>query len=404
MPAAVPWNTILLGLFPVTCQQMPNPERRSTRRALKHQQTHAKGPLCARAGEGEHKVDQIVVGCRVKEPCCWVEARQPVPRAWHKLEELRRRVQEVEDLRREEEEERLAEVAQDASDAEGHASKVSERVANKHLRGVPVEGEQRKRGRHQREHQVGREEVPLLDRALLRLGQLHEIVQQEGESKDQRLPRLEPVHASENIDGVGAEAGEEHHVDLVGKPELEELGRPKGVPQGPRDHDGGSARVGDEEGQGGEKGERELDSPRDVEDVVREPEEEHEADRRQRRVVVHEPRVCDDLPLHVALHAAGCEGEEAARVVVVKLLEADDADKEDDSDREPEGLGDPLLARLRPFLVDVKPKESPGLHPLRQKRDETLRCDEAQGTDAGTDEERGSNSRAPLCSEVREGN
>ena len=53
------------------------------------------------------------------------------------MEELRHRVHEVGDLRQEEEQHRLAEVAQDADDCERHAGEVAIGVADKRLRWIP---------------------------------------------------------------------------------------------------------------------------------------------------------------------------------------------------------------------------------------------------------------------------
>jgi len=61
---------------------------------------------------------------------------QPVTRTWHKVEQLRRGVQEIQDLRQEEEQQRLAEVAQDSNHGESHAGKVAVGVPNKHLRWI----------------------------------------------------------------------------------------------------------------------------------------------------------------------------------------------------------------------------------------------------------------------------
>lgn len=62
-----------------------------------------------------------------------------MPGAGHKVEELRHRVQEVENLRNEEQEHGLAEVSNDGDDSKGHASKVREGVPNKGLCRISVE-------------------------------------------------------------------------------------------------------------------------------------------------------------------------------------------------------------------------------------------------------------------------
>lgn len=67
-----------------------------------------------------------------------VEVGQSVPRARHQLEELRDAVEEVEDLRNQEEHERLGEVAEDANGGEHHPREVAVRVAHEDARRVPV--------------------------------------------------------------------------------------------------------------------------------------------------------------------------------------------------------------------------------------------------------------------------
>lgn len=70
-----------------------------------------------------------------------VEVGQPVPRARHQLEELRDAVEEVEDLRDQEEHERLGEVTEDANGGEHHPREVAVRVADEDARRVPVVGQ-----------------------------------------------------------------------------------------------------------------------------------------------------------------------------------------------------------------------------------------------------------------------
>ena len=74
-----------------------------------------------------------------------------MPGAGHKTEELRYGVEKVEYLRHEEEQERLAEVPQDANHSKRHTSKVAKRVAHKHSRWIPTligeGGMEKRRGR-----------------------------------------------------------------------------------------------------------------------------------------------------------------------------------------------------------------------------------------------------------------
>ena len=63
---------------------------------------------------------------------------QSVPGTGYELEELRYRIQEIDDLRDEKEQHGLAEVAQDGNNSERHARKVAERVAHKNLCRISV--------------------------------------------------------------------------------------------------------------------------------------------------------------------------------------------------------------------------------------------------------------------------
>lgn len=60
-----------------------------------------------------------------------------MPWAWDDTEELRAREEEVEDLRDEEEEDRLAEMPEYAHDRESHSAEVAERVSNECTGGIP---------------------------------------------------------------------------------------------------------------------------------------------------------------------------------------------------------------------------------------------------------------------------
>ena len=83
------------------------------------------------------------------------------------------------------------------------------------------------------------------------------------------LNGLEAVQTGQDIDGVGGEHHEEQHVYVVERPQLQELG-PEDALQEAGDEHAGAPGVGREERQGGEGGQRQLDAPRDVQDVVRE--------------------------------------------------------------------------------------------------------------------------------------
>jgi hypothetical protein len=67
-----------------------------------------------------------------------IESRESMPRTRDEPKQLRDRVQKVEDLREEEEEEGFRKVAEDADDGKRHAGEVAERVADKGVRWVPT--------------------------------------------------------------------------------------------------------------------------------------------------------------------------------------------------------------------------------------------------------------------------
>lgn len=62
-----------------------------------------------------------------------VELGQAMAWTWHEVEQLRHRVEEVEHLRYEEEQRRLAEVAEDANHRECHPREVAECVSDEHF-------------------------------------------------------------------------------------------------------------------------------------------------------------------------------------------------------------------------------------------------------------------------------
>lgn len=75
---------------------------------------------------------------------------------WNHSKQLRYRVQEVEDLGDEEEQQCLAEMSQDTYHSECHASKIAEGVTHKHTRWVPSAHMWERKGRGERKW---REEV-----------------------------------------------------------------------------------------------------------------------------------------------------------------------------------------------------------------------------------------------------
>ena len=135
----------------------------------------------------QHEVHKIPVRCGIQQPALWLESRQSMPGTGHNLCQLRQRIHEVEDLHHssaieqpcseilhhlweiqegglqnsqecckqrndklcktvylgyEENEQGLAEVAQDACYCNSHSGKIGESVPHKHVRRVPVEEQQ----------------------------------------------------------------------------------------------------------------------------------------------------------------------------------------------------------------------------------------------------------------------
>lgn len=78
-------------------------------------------------------------------------------RAGNETEELRGGVDEIKDLRNEEQEQSLAEVSQDANDSEHHPREVAVRVPHEDPRGEPVVLPQREGDADEREEHVERE-------------------------------------------------------------------------------------------------------------------------------------------------------------------------------------------------------------------------------------------------------
>ena len=88
--------------------------------------------------DGEEEVEDGVVVRRDELALPVIVLGDAVARAGDEVEELREAVQEVEDLGDEEEEERLAEMAQYGYHSKTHSRKIGERVPHKHARRKPV--------------------------------------------------------------------------------------------------------------------------------------------------------------------------------------------------------------------------------------------------------------------------
>ena len=145
----MPHDTHTKRIFP------PCPEKSIDE--LHHKVAHHKAGRAAHDLKGEHQRAQISLGHRADDqqreidevevrrhgleaPGGRVEARQAVARAVHDADQLRQRVEKVEDLRNEEEQQRLGKVPENAADGKGDAGKVGKGVADKDARRKPEEG------------------------------------------------------------------------------------------------------------------------------------------------------------------------------------------------------------------------------------------------------------------------
>ena len=105
---------------------------------------------------------------RFEQARAGVESGQAVARTGDQAEELRGRVEEVEDLGDEEEEQGFGEVAQDADDGEDHAGEVAVRVPDEDARRVPVVPPESQRDADEGEQHVQREEMRVGGRVRVR--------------------------------------------------------------------------------------------------------------------------------------------------------------------------------------------------------------------------------------------
>ena len=146
-----------------------------------------------------------------------VEPRQPVPRTRDHAKQLRGRIDEVEDLRHEEQEERLAEVAHNADDGEDHACEIAVGVAYEDLGRVPIVRPERRRDADEREQQVEREHVRVRCRVRVRHERREEerVVEDQQKGDDERLRDLDAVDPGQDVDAVGTEDGYGGHVGVV---------------------------------------------------------------------------------------------------------------------------------------------------------------------------------------------
>lgn len=204
-----------------------------------------------------------------------IEPGQPVAWAGDDVEQLGRRVEEVADLRDQQQHEGLAEVAQDADDDEDHAGEVAVCVPDEDARRVLVVREE-----CEAHAQEGQEEVQAEQMAVhcgVRVcGREVESVVEDQEKRDyDGLHDLDPVDSSQYVDRVGAEDGTGRHVDVVEHPEIDQLLAHKGLERDREDNGGNTEidKVDDQEGNRGEGGDEELVPPADVKEVVADSED-----------------------------------------------------------------------------------------------------------------------------------
>lgn len=144
-----------------------------------------------------------------------VVAGQAVARARDQVEELGRRVDEVEDLRQQEQHEGLAEVALDADDHEDHAREVAVRVADENVRRVLVVGEEGEADAKKGQEEEQAEEVAVDGGVWVGGDEVQTVVGDEEKGDDNGLHHLDAIDACEDVDGIGAENGKGSHVDIV---------------------------------------------------------------------------------------------------------------------------------------------------------------------------------------------
>lgn len=160
---------------------------------------------------------------RLEEARPGVEARQTMARARDDAEQLRRAVEEVDDLRDEQEQQRLGEVAKDGYDGEDHAGEVTVGVADEDAGWVPIVVPERERDANEGEEKVEGEEMRVRRWVRVRgREQVDGVVEDEEKGDDERLADLDAVDACQDVYAVGTEYGNACHVDVVGPAEIEE--------------------------------------------------------------------------------------------------------------------------------------------------------------------------------------
>eukprot|EP00955_Chlamydomonas_euryale_P056542 356459-Chlamydomonas_euryale.AAC.5 len=333
--------------------------------ALQHPVRHTSGRAAERL-DSEDSHAQRQAGRRV-------EHGQPVARARHDLEQLGDAVDKVDNLRDEEEQQRLAEVAQDARDRDRHARKICKRA---------------ERAARERQREVGREEVRVTCRVAAGADaprDRRQAVRQHRTRDDKRLAGLQAVDSREDVDAVRAEDDKRDHVAEVQRPQLHIAGQPDEQLQRLGHRNARATAVSREQRQRRKQWQHELHAPAQVEHVVCKAEEHHEADRREGGIVVNEPRLVNRAAQHGRRPGeARCDPrEQRRRVKVVQHLEHSDAQQEDTANGEAGRLGDRHLAERRALLVEVLAADAARARLLADVRHEPHGADAAGGRYGG---------------------
>ena len=164
-----------------------------------------------------------------------------MPRTGYNTEELRSRVDEVEDLRDEQQKQGFGEMPQDSDNGEDHPCEIAVGISYEDARGVPVMPPERETDAYERKEHVQREQMGICCRMRIRCQQVQRIVQNEQESDDDRLRHFNSVYTSEYVDTVWTEDSHGGHVDVVEDSKLEELAK-IGLERG-WDHNLGDAEI-----------------------------------------------------------------------------------------------------------------------------------------------------------------
>ena len=141
------------------------------------------------------------------------------------MEELRHRVEKVDDLGQQENEQSFGKVAQDADHGENHAAEIAVGVAHEHLRRVPVVLPQASGHAQEGNDEDGRKQVRVVGRRRQRRKQVAQVVEQEDHTQHDGLAHLEPVDAGQDVDGVWRKNRQRRHVGVVAHAQVEQLRR-----------------------------------------------------------------------------------------------------------------------------------------------------------------------------------